>query len=167
MKFCRRCGTPLEKYTETEYRCQNNHRVFEGSLPAIGCFFVNSKNEVLLVTRGGEPAKGKLDSPGGFVDAGETLEETVARELQEELNVLPGQYGKPQFLCSAINDYQFDGEVAHPLDVFFWARVDDGFGAVAGDDAAAVGWYPINDIRRDDIAFKTVWPALELLKTHL
>jgi len=39
---------------------------------------------VLLVRRGVEPAKGEWEIPGGFVEAGESAEETVVREALED-----------------------------------------------------------------------------------
>lgn len=42
---------------------------------------------VLLVKRGGEPFKGKLALPGGFLEPQETLEECAKRELLEETGI--------------------------------------------------------------------------------
>lgn len=43
--------------------------------------------EVLLVRRGKEPGLGEWSLPGGAVEVGETLEEAVRRELQEETGI--------------------------------------------------------------------------------
>lgn len=40
--------------------------------------------QVLLIKRGNEPFKGMWALPGGFMEMDETLEETAARELEEE-----------------------------------------------------------------------------------
>lgn len=45
---------------------------------------VFDKNSVLLIERLQEPYKGHSVLPGGFVDFGERLEETVVREVFEE-----------------------------------------------------------------------------------
>ena len=43
-----------------------------------------SEGRVLLVRRAAEPLRGEWSIPGGMLEAGETLEEAVARELLEE-----------------------------------------------------------------------------------
>ncbi len=51
----------------------------------VGAIAVNEKGEVLLIKRGQSvPNPGKYSVPGGFFDRGETTEEAVLRELQEE-----------------------------------------------------------------------------------
>jgi NAD+ diphosphatase len=167
IKFCRRCGATVTQKSASEYGCINGHRLFYQSPPAMGVFLVNDNNEVLLVTRATEPGKGKLDAPGGFCDAGESIEEAAVREMREELHVEPTAYGPLAFLCSGVNDYEFDGEVQHPLDFFFWARVKGEITVQPDDDAAEAGWFAPADVLPDDIAFKTVRAAFEQLKKHL
>lgn len=45
---------------------------------------VIAEDKVLLVRRAREPLQGQWSLPGGLVELGETLEESVARELKEE-----------------------------------------------------------------------------------
>src|ERR1700674_1943614 len=54
-------------------------------LPMVGVGgVVISGERVLLARRGAEPLRGEWSIPGGLLEAGETLEEGVARELLEE-----------------------------------------------------------------------------------
>jgi mutator protein MutT len=53
--------------------------------PIVGVGAVVFKDDtVLLVRRGQEPAYGEWSLPGGAVEVGETLEEALQREIQEE-----------------------------------------------------------------------------------
>ena len=45
-------------------------------------------SKVLLVRRGNEPSKGMLGIPGGVVELGETAEDAVVREVEEETGIL-------------------------------------------------------------------------------
>ena len=49
---------------------------------------VLDRGRVLLVKRGHEPLKGEWSLPGGAVDAGETLEAAVQRELLEKTDLI-------------------------------------------------------------------------------
>ena len=44
-------------------------------------------SEVLLVRRGNEPSNGMLGIPGGVVELGETAEDAVVREVEEETGI--------------------------------------------------------------------------------
>jgi len=119
------------------------------------------------VTRGSAPRKGMLDTPGGFCDAGESLEETIVREIQEELHISPDEYTTPRYLSSGINHYEYGGEDIQPLDVFFWAKAKGELKPQADDDAESAAWYPIAQIDPKDMAFVTQSKALSMLKTAL
>jgi mutator protein MutT len=52
----------------------------------VGAIIIRGE-EVLLARRGNEPGYGEWSIPGGAVELGEKLEEAVAREVSEEVNV--------------------------------------------------------------------------------
>ena len=68
----------------------------------------NSKDDLLLQKRSmsKDVAPGKWDtSVGGHVNAGESLEEAVMREMEEELGI---NEGVPEYLYSYIHSNSFD-----------------------------------------------------------
>ena len=54
------------------------------------CGFVKHNNKILITQRGDERNYGKWEFPGGKIETGETREEALVRELQEELNITVG-----------------------------------------------------------------------------
>lgn len=135
--------------------CDAGHRLFYDASPAAGLLLVNPKNQVLLVQRAADPGKGLLGMPGGFCDAGETLEQALQREIQEEIGLRPHDYTPPQYLTSAPEDYPFDGETRPVFGVAFWARINGNPQIVVGDDAADFVWLPLDDFPWDRLAFPT------------
>ena len=58
------------------------------SFPRVGIgALIFKDNRILLIKRGQEPSKGKWTVPGGLVELGERLSETVQREIYEECNI--------------------------------------------------------------------------------
>jgi ADP-ribose pyrophosphatase YjhB (NUDIX family) len=51
---------------------------------AVGAIVFDAAGRVLLIQRGKPPAEGLWSFPGGRVEAGETLEQAVVREVREE-----------------------------------------------------------------------------------
>jgi 8-oxo-dGTP pyrophosphatase MutT (NUDIX family) len=61
---------------------------YHNTAAATGCIISTGETMVLLV-RGKEPAMGKLDLPGGFVDPAEGALDGLRRECREELGLDP------------------------------------------------------------------------------
>ena len=90
-RFCYYCG---EKLIEKSFQgrmhryCQNCDRIhYENPLPAVATLVVNNANQLLLVKRSVEPAKGEWCLPGGFIETDESIEEAALRELEEETGI--------------------------------------------------------------------------------
>jgi len=96
-------------------------------------------DKILLIKRKNEPFKGRWALPGGFVEYGETVEEAVLREFEEEVGLrarikkLLGVYSKP--------DRDPRGQV---ISIVF--LLDAEGDAKAGDDAADARFFPLDNL---------------------
>ncbi len=118
--------------------------------------------EILLTVRGREPGRGMLDLPGGFVDAGESLEEAAVREIAEELRVAIHQ---PVYLFSVPNTYRYKDVNYHTEDVFFEVLLDEKPRVIPGDDVAGYTWKSPGDIDFENIALPSIRRGLERILT--
>lgn len=146
MNYCRRCGTALRHTGGHAYICTNNHSIYAGSTPTVGIFFVTSDKHVLMSVRGIEPHKGMLDSFGGFLDGEETFENAAIRELQEELNLKPHDYGELRYLCSGVGHYPYENETLPVISCFFWTELKTKSTLVGFDDVAVVSEVALDSI---------------------
>ena len=108
-----------------------DHQI-QGPRLATDCIVADEAGNLVLIRRRNEPFKGSYALPGGFVEAGETIEDACRREVKEETNLeiydmrLLGVYSGPG------RDPR-----GHVVSVAFRARAD--FAQLkAGDDAAQV-----------------------------
>jgi len=100
---------------------------------AVAAIIRNDKNEVLFTIRKHDPAKGMLDLPGGFVDLGETAEEAIVREINEELNL---KINKMEFVGSFTNKYVYEQIEYQTLDLVFNCSADTFKNMQAADDVS-------------------------------
>jgi len=96
------------------------------------------RGRVLLVRRGRPPFQGSWALPGGFVEAGETVETAVVRELREET----GLTGRAGPLIGIYSEPGRDPR-GHTVSVVFRIRGPGGK-PHGGDDAAHAEWVPIH-----------------------
>jgi 8-oxo-dGTP diphosphatase len=99
---------------------------------------------VLLIRRKGEPFAGAWALPGGFVNENEPLADAARREMQEETGVA----GLDLEQLAAFGDPGRDPR-GWTVTVAFLARVDaNSLQPQAADDAAEVGWHPLDQLPR-------------------
>ncbi len=101
-------------------------------------------NKILLIKRGINPFQGYWALPGGYVEWNESTEETVAREVSEELGLTVDS-------CKLIGVYSSPNR--HPKQVINIAyQVTTSGNPKAGDDAKEYKWFPMNNMP-DELAF--------------
>ena len=102
----------------------------------------DGRRKLLLIRRGGHPFLGCWALPGGFADPGETIEQTAARELEEET----GLTGLPLRLVGVYSAPGRDPRGWTVSAAYAVCVEGDRLRAVAGDDAAEAGWFDISTV---------------------
>ncbi|MDR1176048.1 MAG: NUDIX domain-containing protein [Treponema sp.] len=119
-RYCPSCASQNIRFErEKVFRCPDcGFTYYHNIAAATGCV-IQAGGEVLFLVRGKEPAKGRLDLPGGFVDRGEGALEGLRRELREEIGWEPPGDAKLELFASFPNVYPYKGIVYQTCDLFF------------------------------------------------
>ena len=103
--YCSSCGEEnifSEIEGQIRYHCIKCKTIHYQNPKPTATLICPKGNDILLVKRAFEPAKGAWSLPGGFLELGETLEDGAKRELKEETN-LKGDVIKLLGNCSHFN----------------------------------------------------------------
>ena len=162
-KFCPVCGSEnFEPNNIKSKKCKDCGFVYYvNPSAAVAAFILNSDNELLVCRRAKEPHKGTLDLAGGFVDANETAEQAIEREIKEELNA---QLTQTKYLFSLPNDYEYSKLNVPTLDMFFICELADYKNITAADDVAECFFIPIDKIKISDFGLKSIKTAVEMFR---
>ncbi len=138
-RFCPRCGETLtekEQGGRSRPRCSCGFVHWSNPVPAAAVMLLRGE-DLLCVRRADEPRKGRWSLPSGFQEYDEDIAACALRELTEET-------GLDAELDSLLGVYSaFDDPRHNALLVVYTARYTGGE-AVAGDDADALAWFPID-----------------------
>jgi len=135
--YCPSCASKKITFEENKvFRCPDcSFTYYHNVCAANGCLIIvpdasgNAANDrFVFLVRGKEPGLGKLDLPGGFVDAGEGVIEGLYRELQEEIGWAP-VIPEGANLCDVFtmyasfsNVYEYKNIKYNTCDMFFSVR---------------------------------------------
>lgn len=163
LKFCPFCGSKNFIWdNKKSHNCLDCcKRLYTNEIGAVIALIENEKGECLFTTRKFDPAKGKLDLPGGFIDLGETAEQAVVREIKEELNLVVEQM---TFLCTLPNQYQFRGLTYFTIDIVFRCLVKDFAPLCANDDVESVHFVNCQEVDIEQIGLDSVKLLVQQLK---
>ena len=150
------CARSLARFTAT--------RVGSSSIakpaPAICVLVVDDEGRVLLGRRAHEPAEGRWDILGGFMNENEQPFDTLRRELREEtsLDVEPGT-----FVGVVTDRYGDDGNAT--LNLCWTATVVSG-DAAPSDDVAELRWFERDELPgEEELAFSNTAELLRAWRT--
>ena len=159
--YCPRCATALEPKPEhgtLRPTCPSCDFIwYRNPVPAAGVLIVQ-EGQVLLVRRKYEPRAGAWCIPAGFMEAGETPEQSAIREVHEETGLivqLTGLFG----VYAGFDDPRVRAVL------ILYKGVVTGGALVPGDDAIDGGWFAPHALP-DDLAFASHRQALSELFTR-
>jgi NAD+ diphosphatase len=155
LTFCPACGAPGLAHDPKKAQCPSCQlELYFNPGTAVCALILNHRNELLVVIRAHEPKQGMWDLPGGFVDPGETAEDAIRREVQEELNVAIENI---TYLCSAANNhYTYKGITYQTTDLAFAGTVKEPDGIEARDDIQDYKWVALEDIDLAKFGFDSI-----------
>lgn len=159
-QFCPRCGVARASAPRhaAPFRCEAcGFLYFFNPSVAVAALILRDDGKALFIRRAKDPAKGRLALVGGFVDAGESAEHALRREVREEVQL---ELDEVQFLSSHPNDYHYQGTTYPVVDFIFVARTLDHDRAAALDDVASVAWLDPHAIDVEDLAFPSMRDAV-------
>lgn len=156
IRYCPKCGSNNFKTIDQghSFICEACHFIyFINNSAAVACLIFNKEGKLLLTRRAIEPAKGMLDLPGGFVEPMERVEDTVVREIMEELGI---QITKADFLVSFPNEYVYSGFSVFTVDMAFICEIDNHEAIVPADDVSAIEYLFPEEIRSKTLCSKSM-----------
>jgi ADP-ribose pyrophosphatase YjhB (NUDIX family) len=153
-RFCPYCGTALvprdDHGTERPTCPACGFIAYSNPAPAAGVI-LEKKNSIVLVKRRFEPQVGLWGLPAGFMEYGESPEETAIRETFEETGL--------RVAIDRLHGAYRGGGVNGPRVVLLIYRARILGGRLRpGDDAEEVGWFPLLEL--PDLAFRSHKTAL-------
>ncbi|MDR1144232.1 MAG: NUDIX domain-containing protein [Spirochaetaceae bacterium] len=179
-RYCPACASERISFKKGKvFTCPDCGFTYYHNTAAATACIVRTGAGLLFLVRGKEPAKGKLDLPGGFVDPGEGAMDGLRREFVEELGWDPlaaagpaGESGtKPQeaftLFASFPNKYPYKNIPYNTCDLFFYidaptlSKEDLRLEAA---EIAEVRFIRPGDINYEDLAFES---AKQAVKTYL
>jgi ADP-ribose pyrophosphatase YjhB (NUDIX family) len=114
-------------------------------IPCVGAVVRDDDGRLLLVRRANEPGRGLWSVPGGRVEAGETAEQAVVREVAEETGlqvVVTGLAGVVERAAPGGGVFVIEDHTAR------LAPGTSPQSLQAGDDALAASWVDVEELDR-------------------
>ena len=136
-QFCGRCGarTELRREERAKECTACGAIVFPRISPAV--IVLIERGDHVLLARASHFPEGMHSVVAGFVEPGESLEETVSREIEEETGIL-------------VEDVRYFGSQPWPfpdsLMIGFTARYASGEIRIDGKEIVDAGWFSVDDL---------------------
>jgi len=136
-RFCGACATPTRREAhERARRCPScNHAAYPRISPAMMCLVTRGRQ--ILLARNVNFPPGRYSALAGFLEAGESIEEAISREVQEEVGI-------------AVKDPVYFGSQSwpfpHSLMIAFTAEYAGGDLTPNGHEIAEADWFSCDEL---------------------
>lgn len=122
-QYCPKCGSSNFSFNGIKrFDCSTcGFSYYINAATAVAVIIELPDRHIILSQRKYNPAAGKYDLPGGFVDLNEQAEIAAIREVKEELGINI-DINSLSFLASFPNIYEFNGIVYFTCDIAFVAK---------------------------------------------
>lgn len=157
-QFCPHCKTKLQAETSNYLICPVCDFQYYNDPATAVAVLIEKENQLLLAQRKHDPKKGYWDTPGGFVEVGETVEETVIREVKEETTL---EVEIVAYLGSKDDLY----DLQPTINLIFLTSPIEGK-PQAQDDVAKLAWLKPEEILEKRLAFTNTRRAVELYQKY-
>jgi 8-oxo-dGTP diphosphatase len=149
-KHCPLCATPV-RLGDGKVECPACGFVqYANPKPTASALVVDDEGRVMFSRRANDPAAGKLDLPGGFVEEGEHPLDSLHRELREEAGI---GLRDTEFLGIYMDWYRVEPREVSTLNLYWSARIADGEPEPA-DDVVELVFAAPDEIPWDELAFE-------------
>jgi ADP-ribose pyrophosphatase YjhB (NUDIX family) len=157
-QYCPSCGSKDMRFDGLkEFRCAAcSFTYYHNVATGVGAI-LDLGGKILLIKRGKDPGKGKLDLPGGFVDPGESAEEALRREIQEELGI---DIGLLEYSGAYPNVYEYKSVVYRTCDLFFHSVIESLPTNLNETEVQELILTEPHEVPLDEIAFQSVRACL-------
>ncbi len=152
-KFCYLCGGQLEEKGD-HFLCTNcSQQIYLNPKPCVEVAIFNDEGQILLAKRAKNPAKGKFDIPGGFVDIEDgSLEEGLRREVSEELGIDFSEIKNVRYALSYSTNYPWGRDNYKNL-IMTFVGTNNSQNIEAKDDVEELVWFYPEEISSDMLSF--------------
>ena len=154
-RYCPRCGSDqFLPDSQKSMKCDKcGFQFYFNMVAAVAGLIYDQQGKLLMTYRAHDPAKGKLDLPGGFVDQGEDAIIALRREIMEELNLV---LSHTSYYATFPNEYLYGGITYYTLDIVFNCQVQSFEGIKPADDVSGYTFIDPFTISPDKIGLSSV-----------
>jgi ADP-ribose pyrophosphatase YjhB (NUDIX family) len=159
--YCPLCSArALKVHKQSAYVCTEcGLEFYLNTAAAVVALIEDPQHRLVITVRDHKPKEGMLDLPGGFVNPGESAEEAIRREVEEEVGL---QVERTEYFGSAPNHYLYKGVHYATEDIAFVCRVSNWSALQTREEIRSILLLRADEIDLERFAFDSVLHFLRL-----